>query len=39
VRCEEKTEVFGKMDRICGRERHLGEIRKFGKCDRVSRRI
>jgi len=39
VRCEEETEVFGKMDRIYDRRRHLEEIRKFGKYNRVSRRI
>jgi len=39
VRCEGETEVFGKMDRIYGRGRHLEEIRKFGKYNGVSRRI
>ena len=37
MRHEGETEIFGEMEGIYNRGRHLGEIRKLRKCDRLGR--
>jgi len=39
MREEGKTKVFSKMEEIYGRRKHLGEVRKFEECKRLSRKI
>jgi len=39
VRCEGETEVFGEMERIYSRGKYVGQIRNFGKCNRVGGKI
>jgi len=39
MREKRETKVFSEMEELYSRERHLGEVRKFEKCDGLSKEI